>query len=634
MVDPVDPIIGKSIGSFVVQKELGTGSYGSVYLCVHPTIGRKVAVKILNNAFSGDEGIIHRFIDEARAANQINHPNIIQIFDFGQLDDGRFFCIMEYIQGRELGDILQNKGILDIKQAEAILAQIVSGLDVAHHEGVIHRDLKPDNIMVYRDNAGIRIKILDFGIAKLMESKQATKLKTKVGSVMGTPAYMAPEQARGLIDKIGPASDVYSLGVITYEMLSGILPVEGNNVPDLLMKLIHEVPKPLSSVNPEIPEAVSRIVAKSLSKEPGDRQQSALEFYNDFEDAITEDPMYAATQLDEHNDDEISDVPWYDYQMDYDSKIGYSTKPGEIEPEMFGEEIRKDREEYLKKEHRPAPNLTPRLGEILRSSMAPKSTLILQEPQQQDEAGVIETSDEPVHDEFDYYRQISEKNSQIKIKKQQDEETKQLSESKSPLETITSVLLVIILAAAIAVGIWFFFFQKDEAETYPENRKLKKPPAKIIEMKPEEMKAPPPEPAMVEMGPPAMKIQPAVNPMAEAGMNEDPPNGECTKIWCMAKNFSHPCCCDKNLLPVDPAAALTVIAKAAPALNKCLSANTLKGKVAVNYTINCNGAVISATQTTYKGYPKFDECVKNAIRSVHFPKSSSVSQSFTYSFGE
>ncbi|MBU1535414.1 serine/threonine protein kinase, partial [Myxococcota bacterium] len=143
MTNIEDALIGKHIGSFKVLATLGEGAYGTVYQGVHPTIGRMVAIKVLNAAWSSDSSIVNRFIDEARSANSINHPNIIQIYDFGQLDDGRFFCIMEYIQGKELNEIIEERSGLELKYVEIILPQIVSALSAAHEAKVIHRDLKP-----------------------------------------------------------------------------------------------------------------------------------------------------------------------------------------------------------------------------------------------------------------------------------------------------------------------------------------------------------------------------------------------------------------------------------------------------------------------------------------------------------
>jgi serine/threonine protein kinase len=287
----IDKLIGKHVGSYEVTKELGEGAFGKVFMGTHPTIGKKVAIKVLNSSFSNDGDVVHRFISEAKAVNQINHPNIIQVYDFGELDDGRFYCIMEFIEGQELTKYLETRGRLTLGEVDQIIRPIVDGLDAAHEEGIIHRDLKPDNIMVYETKRGVGIKILDFGIAKLLESKEATSFKTKTGQVMGTPAYMSPEQARGELDKISNATDIYSLGVIIYQMITGELPIQGSSVADLLVKLLIEPPKPLNQIVTGIPAEISFVIEKSLAKEPNFRQNTAISFYQELKTAFGDVPL-------------------------------------------------------------------------------------------------------------------------------------------------------------------------------------------------------------------------------------------------------------------------------------------------------------------------------------------------------
>ena len=282
-----ESLIGTSIGNYSIVSRLGEGAMGEVYLGEHPDIGRKVAIKVLISSLSSNREMANRFISEAKAVNKINHPNIIQIFDFGKLSDGRLYYTMEYLEGKELTKLIQNEAPLTLERTTQILGQIAAALDAAHAAGVVHRDLKPDNIFVYETPTGEMVKVLDFGIAKLLGSDLGAQHKTSTGMIMGTPMYMSPEQAAGDNDNISPRSDIYAFGVIAYELLSGLQPFNAPSVAQLLAKHITDPPVPLAQATQGLPFEVCSAVEKTLVKSPDGRFQTAGEFFQNFSAAST-----------------------------------------------------------------------------------------------------------------------------------------------------------------------------------------------------------------------------------------------------------------------------------------------------------------------------------------------------------
>jgi hypothetical protein len=253
---------------------------GAVYLAEHPGIGRRVAVKVLHKNYTRDEHLLARFLNEARAANAIRHPNIIEILDSGMLADGTPFLVMELLEGESLGTRLRQTGALPISVAVDFANQTASALGAAHAKGIVHRDLKPDNLFIIPDQHDTkreRIKVLDFGIAKLQQGSVADSVKTRTGTLMGTPIYMSPEQCRGT-RSVDHRSDIYSLGVIFYEMLVGQPPFVSEGFGELVNMHLNVQPASARSKRAEIPMALDQIVMRMLLKNPEERYAEMGDF--------------------------------------------------------------------------------------------------------------------------------------------------------------------------------------------------------------------------------------------------------------------------------------------------------------------------------------------------------------------
>jgi eukaryotic-like serine/threonine-protein kinase len=247
-----------------LERRLGVGGMATVQLALDTRLERHVAVKLLAEHLAQDGSFVSRFRREALAAARLVHPNIVQVFDFGADEaSGRPYIVMEWVDGPSCAEILRELGRLDPTEAVAILGQACRGLDYAHRNGVVHRDVKPGNLLRGRD--GGQVKLADFGIAKATEHSDMTK----VGSVLGTAAYLSPEQARG--EPAGPAADLYALGVVSYQLLAGRLPYEAASLTDLARQQDTVAPPPLHELDPAIPRALSLVVARALERQPGDR---------------------------------------------------------------------------------------------------------------------------------------------------------------------------------------------------------------------------------------------------------------------------------------------------------------------------------------------------------------------------
>lgn len=250
-----------------LEGRLGAGGMSTVYLAVDSVLQRKVAVKLLAEHLAEDEAFVARFKREALAAARLTHPNVVQVYDSG-IDDSRHYIVMEYVPGRSVAQLLKEKGRLDVDEAVDIVCQACEGLKYAHSKGIVHRDIKPGNLMIANDGT---IKLADFGIAKAAEETRITQ----AGSVVGTAAYLSPEQAHG--EEAGVASDIYSLGVVTYQLLAGRLPYEYSSLTELALKQQTQPLEPLPSLNDLVSPELDRAISRALARQPQNRFADAGE---------------------------------------------------------------------------------------------------------------------------------------------------------------------------------------------------------------------------------------------------------------------------------------------------------------------------------------------------------------------
>lgn len=280
---------GKQFGRYQIRSQLGAGGMGEVFLAEDAELGRLVALKLLPDEFSDDAERLRRFIQEAKTASALNHPNILTIYEIGQTDGSRFIAA-EFIEGETLRERIK-MGSLNLPETLDIAAQIASALDAAHRSGIVHRDIKPENVMIREDGL---IKILDFGIAKLSEKKNqetidaeaATAIKpagTIPGMIIGTANYMSPEQAKG--KAVDARSDIFSFGIVLYEMLAGKVPFEGETALEMIGAILHREPKPL---NADVPIEVEKIIGKCLQKNRDERYQTIKDVLIDVQEVKQE----------------------------------------------------------------------------------------------------------------------------------------------------------------------------------------------------------------------------------------------------------------------------------------------------------------------------------------------------------
>lgn len=278
-----DPFLGRELvnGEYRVVQKIGTGGMGSVYKAEQPEMSRLVAIKILHPKLTNRQDLASRFRREARAMAQLTHPNTVKVFNYGELEDGSLYIVMEFLEGRNLNRAVKREGPMTVERAIPILIQVCGALQEAHSMGIIHRDLKPENIFLARQMGMEEYpKVLDFGLAKVTEQQMrpGSVNLTQEGMVFGTPEFMSPEQAQG--HPLSGTSDIYSLAVILYEALTGKLPFDARTPMEYIQKHVTQPPIPLSVRAPGLrfPKGLDEVIACALQKDPARRYQSAIEF--------------------------------------------------------------------------------------------------------------------------------------------------------------------------------------------------------------------------------------------------------------------------------------------------------------------------------------------------------------------
>ncbi len=268
-----DLVSGTVVGEYRIEKKIGQGGMGVVYSAVHPLIGKKAAIKVIGADVGTDPVVVQRFVQEARSINQIGHPNIVDVFAFGQLPDGRNYFVMEHLQGESLRGRL-TRAFIPLSEGIQILDEIAGALEAAHEQQIVHRDLKPDNVFLSSVRGGmIIVKLLDFGIAKLVDGRGIGVGKTNTGELMGTPAYLSPEQARGR--NVDYRTDIYALGCMMFEVVTGQMPFMAESAMDIVLMHLSMAPRRPSELVPNIPPALEQLILQMLDKEPANRPSLA-----------------------------------------------------------------------------------------------------------------------------------------------------------------------------------------------------------------------------------------------------------------------------------------------------------------------------------------------------------------------
>jgi serine/threonine-protein kinase len=294
--DTVDGLVGQTLADkYRVEELINQGGMGAVYRGTHILMDKTVAIKVLHPALAADEKIVARFSREARAASRISHPHALNVTDFGESSNGVVFLVMEYLNGKTLKEVIANDNPLPLPRVVEIMRQVTGALEAAHHEGVVHRDLKSDNIMLMdAGNGADWAKVLDFGIAKIQEPMGQDPALTSPNLIIGTPQYMSPEQC-SQASEIDARTDIYSLGIILYEMLSGHVPFTGESPTAIMMKHLQDAPPSILEERKDLPAAVGRVLARALAKRPEDRFQNVTELGDALAQSALNEPIAATT---------------------------------------------------------------------------------------------------------------------------------------------------------------------------------------------------------------------------------------------------------------------------------------------------------------------------------------------------
>ena len=280
-----DPLLGTQLGRYRIAALLGEGGMGSVYLATQPMIGSRVAIKILSEQCSRKPDLVERFFAEAKAVNLIRHESIASVLDMAKLDDGRPYIVMEYVEGVTLGPLVV-KGDAPLGGIVQVMGEVLSALAAAHEIGIVHRDLKPDNILVTNEG---HAKVLDFGIAKLAPGLAHLSPRTRTGALLGTPAYMAPEQISGNAS-VDERTDVYAAGIVLYESVTGRVPFAGETLFDLMKQHMDDLPRPPSQLRRDLPPAIEHVILTALEKQPARRYPTAIAMGDALVDAAAQLP--------------------------------------------------------------------------------------------------------------------------------------------------------------------------------------------------------------------------------------------------------------------------------------------------------------------------------------------------------